>query len=158
MSPGLHDSEHGDASVGALLANVVFTLLSQFPGVFRREFCLLLLRFSDRRGSPPPFLCELRPCLVFGHSRKSSKPRSPSLYAQGAEIRTARRAHEYVSSWDTNNRHRFCSKLAHLLVASAEAPARKGRRGRVPSSTQRPSADDALGWQRRTRYDLLCLN
>ena len=150
-SPGLHDSEHGDASVGALLANVVFTLLSQFPGVFRREFCLLLLRFSDRRGSPPPFLCELRPCLVLGHSRKSSKSRSPSLYAQGAEIRTARRAHEDVSLWDTHSGHRFCEVVAHLLVASAEAPAGKGVLGRLPSSAQRTSAYGALGWHRCTR-------
>jgi hypothetical protein len=46
--------------------------------------------------------------------------------------------------------------VAHLLLLSAEAPAGKDVRGRVPSSAQRSSAYDAPGWHRRARYDLLC--
>ena len=127
------------------------TLVSQFLGIFRRDFCCVLLRVSNRRASPIPFLCPLRLRLLFGIIDGLRKPESPSLYAQGAGIRTARRAYECISSRDNHSRHWFCSMVTHLLLPSAEAPAGKGGRGRVPSSTQRPSAYDAPGWHRHTR-------
>ena len=140
-----------------LRPKAAYTLVSQFLGLFRCDFCCVVLRISSRRGSSIPFLSQLRLCLLFGHTRKMLIPESLSLYAQGAGIRTARRAYEGVSSRDTYIRHWFCSMATHLLLPSAEAPAGKGGRGRVPSSTQRPSAYDAPGWHRRTRYNLLCL-
>ena len=150
-NPDLQNSRRREQRACHLCPKAAHTLLSQFPGIFRRDSCCSLLRVADRRGSPIPLLLQLRLRLVFGHSRKSSKSRSPSLYAQGAEIRTARRADEDVSSWDTHSSHRFCEVVAHLLVASAEAPAGKGVLGRLPSSAQRTSAYGALGWHRCTR-------
>ena len=145
---GLHNSRRREHA-WQLQPKAAYTLVSQFLGIFRCDFCCVVLRISSRRGSSIPFLSQLRLCLLFGHTRKMLIPESLSLYAQGAGIRTARRAYEGVSSRDTYIRHWFCSMATHLLLPSAEAPAgkagaaefRRVRNNQAP--TMHPAGTDA---------------
>ena len=146
---GLRNSRRREQHAWQLQPKAAYTLVSQFLGIFRSNFCCVLLRFSDRGGSSIPFLSELHLCLLFRHTRKMLNPESLSLYAQGAGIRTARRAYEGVSSRDTYIRHWFCSMATHLLLPSAEAPAgkagaaefRRVRNNQAP--TMHPAGTDA---------------
>ena len=143
---GLRNSRRREQHAWQLQPKAAYTLVSQFLGIFRRNFCCVLLRFSDRGGSSIPFLSELHLCLLFRHTRKMLIPESLSLYAQGAGIRTARRAYEGVSSRDTYIRHWFCSMATHLLLPSAEAPAGKAGAAEFRRVRNDQAPDDAPSW------------
>ena len=66
---GLQNSRRREQHACQLCPPAARTWFSQFLGFFRRDFCGVLLRVSNRRGSPISFLCPLRLRLLFRHNR-----------------------------------------------------------------------------------------
>ena len=129
---GLQNSRRREQHACQLCPPAARTWFSQFLGFFRRDFCGVLLRVSNRRGSPISFLCPLRLRLLCRHNRWPKETGGPL---------TVRTRSRNTNSTSCARMRQLTGHLQQPLVwLTGLSPARAERRRTRRKRRARPSS------------------